>query len=186
MIDDHLMKWLKFSEVTEWMLSFWSSRVQSSPCLVMTGRWRWHSLHSIWWNEVRVRGSGCALTCTGCSLVLMLPTPSTVVTAVPCREHRGTRHAMTEKCLCMRNTENQVKWHSSVPWRNGNYEGWQRPSRVYDWRLGDCRGEDLFGGLPGWEIWGIQSPLCSLYATCENWILNVNLDTLNFRKSLRS
>lgn len=35
---------------------------------------------------------------------MRLPTPSTVVTAAPYREQMGTRHAVTEKCLCMRNT----------------------------------------------------------------------------------
>ena len=35
---------------------------------------------------------------------MMLPTPSTVVTAAPYREQMGTRHAVTEKCLYMRNT----------------------------------------------------------------------------------
>lgn len=39
------------------------------------------------------------VTCTGCSLHLVLPIPSTVVTATWCKEQMGTRQAVTEKWL---------------------------------------------------------------------------------------
>lgn len=44
---------------------------------------------------------------------MMLPTPSTVVTAAPYREQMGTRHAVTEKCLCMRNIK-KIKGSNTV------------------------------------------------------------------------
>lgn len=45
-------------------------------------------------------------------MVLMLPTPSTVVTAAPYREQMGTRHAVMEKCLCMKSTR-EVKGNNT-------------------------------------------------------------------------
>lgn len=39
------------------------------------------------------------VTCTGCSLVLVLPIPSTVVTATWCKEQMGARQALAEKWL---------------------------------------------------------------------------------------
>lgn len=44
----------------------------------------------------------CALAIrswTGCNFVLMLPIPSTVVTAKPCTAHIGNKHAFTAKWL---------------------------------------------------------------------------------------
>ena len=38
-------------------------------------------------------------TCTGWRPVLVLPIPSTVVTARPCIEQIGAKQAFTEKCL---------------------------------------------------------------------------------------
>ena len=42
---------------------------------------------------------GPLVTCTGCSLVLVLPIPSTVVTATWCKEQMGARQALAEKWL---------------------------------------------------------------------------------------
>lgn len=39
------------------------------------------------------------VTCTGCSLDLVLPIPSTVVTATWCKEQMGARQEVTEKWL---------------------------------------------------------------------------------------
>ena len=39
------------------------------------------------------------VTCTGCSLVLVLPIPSTVVTATWCKVQMGARQALAEKWL---------------------------------------------------------------------------------------
>lgn len=39
------------------------------------------------------------LFCTGCGFVLVLPMPSTVVTASPCMEATGAKHALTARWL---------------------------------------------------------------------------------------
>ena len=39
------------------------------------------------------------LTCTAWTLDLVLPIPSTVVTAQPCTLHSGTKHATIALCL---------------------------------------------------------------------------------------
>ena len=39
------------------------------------------------------------ITCTGCSAVLMLPMPSTVVTAIPSTAHNGSKQPFAEKCI---------------------------------------------------------------------------------------
>ena len=38
-------------------------------------------------------------TCTGCKTVLVLPIPSTVVTAIPSTAHNGIKQPFAEKCL---------------------------------------------------------------------------------------
>lgn len=38
-------------------------------------------------------------TCTGWRVVLVLPIPSTVVTAIPSTAHNGNRHPFAEKCI---------------------------------------------------------------------------------------
>ena len=38
-------------------------------------------------------------TCTGCRAVLVLPMPSTVVTAMPSTAHNGSKQPFAEKCL---------------------------------------------------------------------------------------
>ena len=38
-------------------------------------------------------------TCTGCKAVLVLPIPSTVVTAIPSTAHSGSKQPFAEKCL---------------------------------------------------------------------------------------
>ena len=38
-------------------------------------------------------------TCTGCRAVLVLPIPSTVVTAMPSMAHNGSKQPFAEKCL---------------------------------------------------------------------------------------
>ena len=39
------------------------------------------------------------LTCTGCRVVLILPIPSTVVTAIPSTAHSGSKQQFAEKCI---------------------------------------------------------------------------------------
>ena len=39
------------------------------------------------------------ITCTGCRAVLVLPIPSTVVTAMPSTAHNGNKQPFAEKCL---------------------------------------------------------------------------------------
>ena len=39
------------------------------------------------------------VTCTGCKAVLVLPIPSTVVTAMPSTAHNGSKQPFAEKCL---------------------------------------------------------------------------------------
>ena len=39
------------------------------------------------------------ITCTGCRAVLVLPIPSTVVTAMPSMAHNGSKQPFAEKCL---------------------------------------------------------------------------------------
>ena len=38
-------------------------------------------------------------TCTGWSVVLVLPIPSTVVTAIPSTAHNGSKQPFAEKCI---------------------------------------------------------------------------------------
>ena len=38
-------------------------------------------------------------TCTGWSVVLVLPIPSTVVTAIPSTAHNGSKQPFAEKCM---------------------------------------------------------------------------------------
>lgn len=80
-------------------------------------------------KSYEVRKLHCALTCTGWSLVLILPTPSTVVTAFPYREQIGTRHAVTEKCLHTRNTKKNKESNTVLPLgKPVNQGGQQKPS----------------------------------------------------------
>ena len=66
-------------------------------------------------KKLRMRKLQRALTCTGWSLVLTLPIPSTVVTAAPYREQMGTRHAVMEKCLHMRNKRKIKECNTVLP-----------------------------------------------------------------------
>lgn len=135
-------------------------------------------MHWVRWSS-GMRGLEWTLTCTGWSLVLMLPTPSTVVTAAPCREHRGTRHAVTEKCLCMRNTKKTGWSGGTALWRTRNCEGWETLPSL--WQMtGDCRVLTDLGGHRG------GSPLFTLCHLWELGVLSVSSDVLNLGKSLHS
>jgi len=50
-------------------------------------------------NRERKTRDHLVLTCTGCKAVLVLPIPSTVVTAMPSTAHNGSKQPFAAKCL---------------------------------------------------------------------------------------
>lgn len=69
---------------------------------------------------------------------MILPTPSTVVTAAPYREQMGTRHAVMEKCLHMSNTKKIKESNTVLPLgESEKQEGQQKPPPSLSFSLGD-------------------------------------------------
>lgn len=82
--------------VPSWALSIVGNGHRSPECCHL-----WISeIHQVTMSiETQERSMKYSLTCTGWILVLVLPMPSTVVTAAPYREQSGVRQALTGKCL---------------------------------------------------------------------------------------
>jgi len=62
-------------------------------------------------NSLQFYRDSINTTWTAWSLVFVLPSPSTVVTAIPCMEHSGARQALSDMCL-----ERPVKVFSKCQW----------------------------------------------------------------------